>query len=180
MAAAATLVISDSGGIQEEAPSFGVPVLVLRDVTEQMAAVDARCALLLGTDRGRVTDTATRLLTDEDARRAMTASGSPFGDGFAAERAEQAVAWLLGLAAEPVVAAGRQGEGDAARATTTVLDEGAAAGFRGCGRSLDLQDSPSRCRISVHKVPAGEGQRPTSTAAGRPHDHRCRDRAVRA
>ncbi|SHG81826.1 non-hydrolyzing UDP-N-acetylglucosamine 2-epimerase [Streptoalloteichus hindustanus] len=93
----ATLVLSDSGGIQEEAPSFGVPVLVLRDVTERVEAVEAGCALLVGTDRDRVLATAHRLLTDEAARAAMTARGNPFGDGRAAERAEHAVAWLLGL-----------------------------------------------------------------------------------
>ncbi|NKQ52535.1 UDP-N-acetylglucosamine 2-epimerase (non-hydrolyzing) [Amycolatopsis sp. K13G38] len=98
---AATLVISDSGGIQEEAPSFGAPVLVLREVTERMEAVRAGCALLVGTDRAKLTGAANRLLRDEQARRAMTAAGNPFGDGSSADRAEQAIAWLLRLAAEP-------------------------------------------------------------------------------
>ncbi|MCP2258846.1 UDP-N-Acetylglucosamine 2-epimerase [Streptoalloteichus tenebrarius] len=93
----ATLVLSDSGGIQEEAPSFGVPVLVLRDVTERGEAVEAGCALLVGTDRERVLATAHHLLTDEAARVAMTSRGNPFGDGRAGERTEHAVAWLLGL-----------------------------------------------------------------------------------
>ena len=97
----ATLVLSDSGGIQEEAPSFGVPVLVLRDVTERMEAVQAGCAVLVGTDRDLITSTANHLLTDDDARRAMTAGGNPFGDGLASERAEQAVSWLLGLCDQP-------------------------------------------------------------------------------
>jgi UDP-N-acetylglucosamine 2-epimerase (non-hydrolysing) len=93
----ATLVLSDSGGIQEEAPSFGVPVLVLRKVTERMEAVAAGCALLVGTDRELIVRTASHLLTDHQARAAMTVSGNPFGDGRAAERTEQSVAWLLGL-----------------------------------------------------------------------------------
>jgi UDP-N-acetylglucosamine 2-epimerase (non-hydrolysing) len=93
----ATLVLSDSGGIQEEAPSFGVPVLVLRKVTERMEAVAAGCALLVGTDRELIVRTASHLLTDQQARAAMTVSGNPFGDGRAAERTEQSVAWLLGL-----------------------------------------------------------------------------------
>lgn len=96
----ATIVLSDSGGIQEEAPSFGVPVLVLRDVTERLDAVRTGCAVLVGTDRRLITTTADHLLTNDAARRAMTASGNPFGDGLAAERAEQAVAWLLGMCAQ--------------------------------------------------------------------------------
>src|SRR4051794_14551815 len=85
--ARSTLVLSDSGGIQEEAPSFGVPVLVLREVTERTEAVDAGCAVLLGTDRERIVDTAGRLLDDEAARVRMTSRGNPFGDGHAGERA---------------------------------------------------------------------------------------------
>jgi UDP-N-acetylglucosamine 2-epimerase (non-hydrolysing) len=93
----ATLVLSDSGGIQEEAPTFRVPVLVLREVTERTEAVDAGCALLLGTERARIVATTAVLLDDDEARAAITSGGNPFGDGFAAQRAEQAVAWLFGL-----------------------------------------------------------------------------------
>jgi UDP-N-acetylglucosamine 2-epimerase (non-hydrolysing) len=92
-----TLVLSDSGGIQEEAPSFGVPALVLRDVTERMEAVNAGCAVLVGTDRERITSLTVRLLDHPAAREAMTADGNPFGDGLASVRTEQALAWLLGL-----------------------------------------------------------------------------------
>ncbi len=99
--AASTLVLSDSGGLQEEAPSFGVPVLVLREVTERVEAIEAGCAVLLGTDRDAIVHTATRLLADEDARVAMTAVGNPFGDGLAGVRAEQALAWMLGLCSAP-------------------------------------------------------------------------------
>jgi UDP-N-acetylglucosamine 2-epimerase (non-hydrolysing) len=95
--ARSTLVLSDSGGIQEEAPSFGVPVLVLREVTERTEAVDAGCALLLGTDRERIVSTAGRLLDDDAARVRMTSRGNPFGDGHAADRAAQAIAGLIGL-----------------------------------------------------------------------------------
>lgn len=94
-----TLVLSDSGGIQEEAPSFGVPVLVLRDVTERQEAVDVGCATLVGTNLNLIVQTATSLLTDEKARSAMITVGNPFGDGRAAQRTEQALAWLLGLTA---------------------------------------------------------------------------------
>ncbi|GGU53002.1 non-hydrolyzing UDP-N-acetylglucosamine 2-epimerase [Lentzea flava] len=92
-----TLALSDSGGIQEEAPSFGVPALVLRDVTERMEAVNAGCAVLVGTDRERITSLTIRLLDNPSAREAMTADGNPFGDGLASVRTEQALAWLLGL-----------------------------------------------------------------------------------
>ncbi|MET9625971.1 UDP-N-acetylglucosamine 2-epimerase (non-hydrolyzing) [Lentzea sp. NPDC006480] len=92
-----TLVLSDSGGIQEEAPSFGVPALVLRDVTERMEAVNAGCAVLVGTDRERIIDLTVQLLDSPSAREAMTAEGNPFGDGLASVRTEQALAWLLGL-----------------------------------------------------------------------------------
>lgn len=95
------LVLTDSGGIQEEAPTFGVPVLVLRNTTERTESVEAGCARLIGTDPNVVASETARLL-DNPARRAdMIASGNPYGDGRAAERAEQAVASLLGLASRP-------------------------------------------------------------------------------
>lgn len=94
--AASTLVLSDSGGIQEEAPSFGVPVIVLREVTERMEAVDAGCAVLVGTDRDAVLDHACRLLDDAGERAAMVSKGNPFGDGHAADRSAAAISWMLG------------------------------------------------------------------------------------
>lgn len=97
----AHLVLSDSGGVQEEAPSFRVPVLVLRDVTERVEAVGAGCARLVGTDPDRVLAEASRVLDDAGARADMVAAGNPFGDGRAAGRSAQAVAHLLGLAPPP-------------------------------------------------------------------------------
>ncbi|MFC7478925.1 non-hydrolyzing UDP-N-acetylglucosamine 2-epimerase [Luedemannella flava] len=97
----AYLVLTDSGGIQEEAPSFGVPALVLRDVTERVESLHAGCARLVGTDTDLIIAEASRLLDDPAARDAMTASGNPYGDGLAAGRTEQAVAALLGLADRP-------------------------------------------------------------------------------
>ncbi len=88
----ADLVLTDSGGIQEEAPSFGAPVLVLRDVTERMEAVDAGCAWLVGTDRTRLLTAASRLL-DEGLR--VPAERNPFGDGRAAERVCAALSRLM-------------------------------------------------------------------------------------
>jgi UDP-N-acetylglucosamine 2-epimerase (non-hydrolysing) len=97
----AYLTLTDSGGIQEEAPSFGVPALVLRDVTERVESLDAGCAKLVGTDTDLIVTEASRLLDDRATRDAMTAGGNPYGDGMAAHRTEQAVAAMLGLAGRP-------------------------------------------------------------------------------
>lgn len=82
----ARLVLTDSGGIQEEAPAFGTPVLVLRDVTERPEGVDAGVARLVGTRRETLTAEARRLLTDDDAHREMSRATNPYGDGRAGER----------------------------------------------------------------------------------------------
>jgi len=80
------LIITDSGGIQEEAPSMGKPVLVTRRVTERPEAMEAGLARLVGTDRAAIVDQASALLTDPEAYRAMTTDTNPYGDGRAAER----------------------------------------------------------------------------------------------
>ncbi len=80
------LILSDSGGVQEEAPSLGKPVLVLRSVTERPEAVASGVVKLVGTDTGRITTEAIRLLTDGDAYRAMTTKANPYGDGKASVR----------------------------------------------------------------------------------------------
>jgi UDP-N-acetylglucosamine 2-epimerase (non-hydrolysing) len=95
------LVLTDSGGIQEEAPSFRVPTLVLRDVTERVESLEAGCAVLVGTHIKPIVEAATRLLDDPEARDDMTAAGNPYGDGRAGVRTEQAVAALLGLTKMP-------------------------------------------------------------------------------
>jgi UDP-N-acetylglucosamine 2-epimerase (non-hydrolysing) len=81
-----TLIITDSGGIQEEAPSLGKPVLVMRDTTERPEAVEAGAAKLVGTDRARISSDAVRLLTDKAAYAEMSAVRNPYGDGNAAQR----------------------------------------------------------------------------------------------
>jgi UDP-N-acetylglucosamine 2-epimerase (non-hydrolysing) len=99
--AGSTLVLSDSGGVQEEAPALGVPVLVLRETTERPEAVAAGCARLVGTDPERIVATAVDLLTDEAKRRSMAQVANPFGDGAAAPRAIEAILSHLGLGSAP-------------------------------------------------------------------------------
>jgi UDP-N-acetylglucosamine 2-epimerase (non-hydrolysing) len=89
---AATLVLTDSGGVQEEAPSLGKPVLVMRDLTERPEAVEAGTVRLVGTDTDRIVAEATRLLTDADAHAAMAAVHNPYGDGKAVPRIVEALA----------------------------------------------------------------------------------------
>lgn len=84
-------IITDSGGIQEEAPSLKKPVLVTRDATERPEAVAAGCALLVGTSGPDLFDAATRLLTDDGFYRRFAAADNPYGDGQAAARIEQAL-----------------------------------------------------------------------------------------
>lgn len=82
----AHLIITDSGGIQEEAPGLGIPALVLRDKTERPEAVAAGVVQLVGTDRDRIVHAASRLLEDEQAYRAMARRTPVYGDGRAAQR----------------------------------------------------------------------------------------------
>lgn len=81
-----SLIITDSGGIQEEAPVLGKPVLVTRDTTERGEAVESGVAKLVGPDRTRIVAEASRLLDDRTAYEAMSRAGSPFGDGAASRR----------------------------------------------------------------------------------------------
>jgi UDP-N-acetylglucosamine 2-epimerase (non-hydrolysing) len=80
------LVLTDSGGVQEEAPSLGKPVLVMRDTTERPEGVAAGTAILTGPNAGAIVLHATQLLTDEAAYRSMATARNPYGDGYAAER----------------------------------------------------------------------------------------------
>ena len=85
------LILTDSGGVQEEAPSLGKPVLVMRDTTERPEAVDAGTAKLVGTDSRMIIDNVSTLLTDEKAYNAMAKAVNPYGDGKACERIVQAI-----------------------------------------------------------------------------------------
>ena len=82
----AWLILTDSGGIQEEAPSLGKPVLVMREMTERPEAVSAGTVCLVGTDSQRIVNEVTRLLQDESAYQAMSRAHNPYGDGHACHR----------------------------------------------------------------------------------------------
>lgn len=94
---AAHLLLTDSGGVQEEAPSLGKPVLVMRDTTERPEAVDAGTVRLVGTSRRVVADALVELLDDGEAYNRMANAVNPYGDGQAAPRARAAIEHLLGL-----------------------------------------------------------------------------------
>jgi UDP-N-acetylglucosamine 2-epimerase (non-hydrolysing) len=90
------LILSDSGGIQEEAPTLGVPLLVLRDRTERPEGILSGNALLVGRNPDRILETVDRLLSDPTALEAMRRPAFPYGDGRAAERVATAVEeWLM-------------------------------------------------------------------------------------
>ena len=93
----ATLILTDSGGVQEEAPALGKPVLVLRDTTERPEAVDAGTVKLIGTNQAAVYGAAKELLTDAAEYRRMAEARSPYGDGHAAERIVKALLWRHGF-----------------------------------------------------------------------------------
>lgn len=98
--ARSAIILTDSGGIQEEAPSLGKPVLVLRDTTERPEAVASGTVKLVGTDEDKVYDTAYKLLTDEKAYKEMAESINPYGDGHTSERIVQAILYFYGISAK--------------------------------------------------------------------------------
>jgi UDP-N-acetylglucosamine 2-epimerase (non-hydrolysing) len=89
------LVLTDSGGIQEEAPSLGKPVLVMRDTTERPEGVDAGTVKLVGADTTRIVNSVSELLTDDAAYSRMSEAVNPYGDGHASERIVTAVSRFL-------------------------------------------------------------------------------------
>jgi UDP-N-acetylglucosamine 2-epimerase (non-hydrolysing) len=104
----AHIILSDSGGVQEEAPALGKPVLVLRNTTERPEAVEAGTARLVGTEVDAIVSACEQLLTDPDAYRAMAQASNPFGDGHASER-------ILDVLAKSVVGIRRREKADQAR-----------------------------------------------------------------
>jgi UDP-N-acetylglucosamine 2-epimerase (non-hydrolysing) len=100
----ASLVLTDSGGIQEEAPTFGVPVLVLREKTERPEGIDAGVAQLVGTDADVIVAAASAILSEDRTRARIV---NPYGDGTAARRIVAILRSASGLQARPDVAAAR-------------------------------------------------------------------------
>jgi UDP-N-acetylglucosamine 2-epimerase (non-hydrolysing) len=90
------MILTDSGGLQEEAPSFGVPVLVLRETTERPEGIDAGTLRLVGTNEENVFERACELLTDKALYEKMSTSANPYGDGRASERIVQAILYHYG------------------------------------------------------------------------------------
>jgi UDP-N-acetylglucosamine 2-epimerase (non-hydrolysing) len=96
------MILSDSGGIQEEAPSLGKPVLVLRDTTERPEAVAAGTVKLVATDSEKIYETASRLLEDNAFYRSMSEAVNPYGDGKASARIVQTILYKNGLLKQEV------------------------------------------------------------------------------
>lgn len=94
--ARAHLVLSDSGGVQEEAPSFGVPVLVLRDTTERPEGIEAGTLKLVGTNGDDIFNTAHELLTNAQAYEKMSKAANPYGDGQASRRIAEVIKYYFG------------------------------------------------------------------------------------
>jgi len=100
----ADLVLSDSGGIQEEAPGLGVPLLVLREKTERPEGIASGNAFLVGTNRTRIVAEARRLLGDPAALAAMARPAFPFGDGRSGDRiAAIMIDWLSRMSADRIL-----------------------------------------------------------------------------
>jgi len=95
------VILTDSGGVQEEAPSVGKPVLVMRDTTERPEGVEAGTALLTGPHAQSIVEHTSRLLDDREAYRAMSSAANPYGDGRAAERIVARVRRHLGCSVSP-------------------------------------------------------------------------------
>lgn len=131
----ANIVLTDSGGIQEEAPSLGKPVLVLRDTTERPEAVSAGTARLVGTDSGRVFGEVDHLLQSTPAYQAMANAVNPYGDGHAARRSVAAIEHLFDLGPRPAPF-----EPDACpqRAETLAADRGIQRGAEHLGDPAEL------------------------------------------
>lgn len=120
------IVLTDSGGMQEEAPSFGKPVLILRDTTERQEVVEAGVGRLVGTCARRIIDEVERLIVDPDAHAAMSAAANPFGDGFAAVRIARRIKLFLDARVEAERQARRA---IAARVAWPATDDAPAAAF---------------------------------------------------
>ncbi|MFF7977817.1 non-hydrolyzing UDP-N-acetylglucosamine 2-epimerase [Streptomyces sp. NPDC007901] len=145
------LILTDSGGLQEEGPGLGKPVLVMRDTTERPEALRAGASRLVGTDRERIVKEVRRLLHEREAYAAMAKAVNPYGDGRAADRTVRAIGHWMGVCGRPAEFTG--GGGGSAPQTTGV--EHSLAAQRG---PLDVSEG-----VVVHeqdddvRVPHGGG-----------------------
>jgi UDP-N-acetylglucosamine 2-epimerase (non-hydrolysing) len=141
----AHIILSDSGGIQEEAPALGKPVLVLRNTTERPEAVEAGTARLVGTEVTAIVSACEQLLTDPHAYRAMAQARNPFGDGHASER-------ILDVLARSLGSAERRERADPARAVERFPLEARlpAEPLVSAGLSTILQERASAHALSSH------------------------------
>jgi UDP-N-acetylglucosamine 2-epimerase (non-hydrolysing) len=96
-----TVILTDSGGVQEEAPSLGKPVLVTRDTTERPEAVTAGTVRLIGTESDMIVEAVSKLLADPAAYERMARAMNPYGDGQAAHRSVMAIEHFFGLGERP-------------------------------------------------------------------------------
>jgi UDP-N-acetylglucosamine 2-epimerase (non-hydrolysing) len=142
----AHIILSDSGGVQEEAPALGKPVLVLRNTTERPEAVEAGTARLVGTEIDAIVSACEQLLTDSHAYHAMAQAKNPFGDGHASER-------ILDVLAKSLVSVERREKADRARPV-----EGFPLGVR----------LPAEPQVGAGRFPATLHER---TSAQAPSDH---------
>ena len=101
LASRSYFIMSDSGGVQEEAPSLGKPVLVLRDTTERPEGIEAGTLKLAGTDEQTIYKLASELLTDEKAYDQMAKASNPYGDGWASKRIVEAIRYYFGQSDVP-------------------------------------------------------------------------------
>ena len=85
----AFIILTDSGGIQEEAPSLGKPVLVMRDTTERPESIESGTVILVGTDRDKIVTSVNQLLTDDKIYKKMATANNPYGDGRASIRIKE-------------------------------------------------------------------------------------------
>src|SRR4026207_2312540 len=97
----ATIVLTDSGGVQEEAPSLGKPVLVMRETTERPEAVAAGTVRVVGTDDRDIVAEVSRLLTESKTYDAMARATNPYGDGHSADRCIRAIEHFFGMGKRP-------------------------------------------------------------------------------
>jgi UDP-N-acetylglucosamine 2-epimerase (non-hydrolysing) len=96
------LVLTDSGGLQEEAPSLNKPVLVMRKVTERTEGIEAGTAILVGMDRERILESVSRLLKDKALYDSMSGKKNPYGDGKASQRIHAYIRRYLNLSYEEI------------------------------------------------------------------------------